>query len=69
MFKADFSPIAEPDRLGSYLKRQWPVLLLVAITGLLFDGSMSYIAILQGRLIDSVVDGSALSVEKIVIQP
>ena len=61
MFKPDFSPIPRPDRLGSYLKRQWSVLIAVAVTGLLFDGSMSLIAILQGKLIDSVIDGVGLS--------
>lgn len=61
MFKPNFSPVARPDRLGSYLKRQWPVLLAVVITGTLFNGSMSLIAILQGRLIDSVIGGAAFA--------
>ena len=60
MFKPDFSPVPRPNRLGSYLKRQWPVLIAVTLTGLLFNGSMSLIAILQGRLIDSVVSGAVL---------
>lgn len=60
MLNPNFSPVAHPDRLSSYLKRQWPVLVAVALTGTLFDGFMSFIAILQGRLIDTVVEGSAL---------
>ena len=60
MFKLDFSPIREPQRLKSYLKREWKVLTLVTVTGLLFDGCMSFAAVLQGRLIDTVVGRLAL---------
>ena len=58
----DLSPVREPQKIGSYLKRQWPILLLVTLTGLVFDGSMSYAAVLQGRLIDAVASKSALAV-------
>lgn len=57
----DLSPVREPQRIGSYLKRQWKILLLVTVTGLLFDGSMSYAAVLQGRLIDAVASKAALA--------
>lgn len=60
MITPDFSPIKQPDKLTSYLKREWAVLLMVALTGTLFNGSMSLIVVLQGRLIDSVIDGALL---------
>ncbi|MEG0940563.1 MAG: ABC transporter ATP-binding protein [Oscillospiraceae bacterium] len=47
--------------MSSYLKREWRVLMVVVLTGLLFDGSMSLIAVLQGRLIDTFAAGAALS--------
>ena len=55
MFKLDLSPVREPQKLKSYLKREWKVLTVVAVTGLLFDGCMSFAAVLQGKLIDTVV--------------
>lgn len=58
----DLTPVREPQRIKSYLKREWKILLLVTITGLIFDGSMSYIAVLQGRLIDAVASKTALAV-------
>lgn len=60
MFKLDLSPIREPQRLKSYLKREWKVLSVVTLTGLLFDGCMSFSAVLQGKLIDTVVGRLAL---------
>ena len=60
MITPDFSPIKQPEKLTSYLKREWAVLLMVALTGTLFNGSMSLIVVLQGRLIDSVIDGALL---------
>lgn len=58
----DLTPVREPQKIKSYLKREWKILLLVTITGLIFDGSMSYIAVLQGRLIDAVASKAALAV-------
>lgn len=58
----DLSPVREPQKISSYLKRQWKILLLVTLTGLVFDGSMSYAAVLQGHLIDAVASKAALSV-------
>lgn len=55
MFRLDLSPINKPQKLKSYLKREWKVLAIVTLTGLLFDGCMSFAAVLQGKLIDTVV--------------
>lgn len=60
MFKLDLSPIHKPQKLKSYLMREWKVLAIVTLTGLLFDGCMSFAAILQGKLIDTVVGRLAL---------
>lgn len=61
MHKLDLRPVKEPQKLKSYLTREWKVLAAVTLTGLLFNGSMSYAAVLQGRLIDAVVNRYALS--------
>ncbi len=58
----DLTPVREPQKISSYLKREWKTLLLVTLTGLAFDGSMSYAAVLQGRLIDAVASKAALAV-------
>ena len=58
----DLTPVREPQKISSYLKREWKTLLLVTLTGLAFDGSMSYAAVLQGRLIDAVASMAALAV-------
>ncbi|MGI5979323.1 MAG: ABC transporter ATP-binding protein [Oscillospiraceae bacterium] len=58
----ELSPVREPQKISSYLKREWKCLLLVTLTGLAFDGSMSYAAVLQGRLIDAVASKSAFTV-------
>ncbi|MEG1190824.1 MAG: ABC transporter ATP-binding protein [Oscillospiraceae bacterium] len=60
MLKPNLKPVSQPQKLTSYLKREWRVLFLVTVSGILFDGSMSLIAIFQGRLIDSVVDRAPL---------
>lgn len=62
MKNLDLTPVKEPQKISSYLKREWKTLLLVTITGLLFDGSMSYAAVLQGHLIDAVASRAALAV-------
>jgi len=61
LFKLDLSPVREPQKLASYLKREWKVLTIVTVTGILFNGSMSFAAVLQGRLIDTVVNQMAIS--------
>lgn len=61
MFKQNLSPVHEPQKLYSYLRREWKVLAVVTVTGLLFDGCMSFAAVLQGKLIDTVVNRLAIS--------
>ncbi len=55
------SPVREPRKLNSYLKREWKLLAAVTVTGIAFDGSMSFAAVLQGKLIDTVVSRLVLS--------
>lgn len=50
-------PVTRPERLLSYCKREWKVLLLVTVFGTVFNGLMPLIAIMQGRLIDDVIGG------------
>lgn len=54
-------PIDQPNRMASYWKREWRILLVVTITGTLFNAGMSLVAVLQGRLIDTVADGEPLT--------
>ena len=61
MHKLNLSPVKKPQELKSYLTREWKVLAAVTITGILFNGSMSYAAVLQGKLIDAVVNRLELS--------
>lgn len=57
MSRLDLRPVKEPGKVKSYWKKEWKVLLLVAVSGLLFDGSMSFVPVLQGRVIDALVSG------------
>lgn len=49
--------IKSPERIRSYFIHQWPTILAIIVTGVLFNGTMVFIAITQGWLIDSVVAG------------
>ena len=53
-------PIKKPNKMISYWKKEWRVVLCVIITALLFDGSMSIGPILQGKLVDAIVDAAPL---------
>jgi len=55
MEKLKRSPVLNPDRIVSYFKRQWNVMTLIVISGLIFNGLMSAGPILQGKLIDIIV--------------
>lgn len=61
MSQINLEPVKQPDRMASYWKREWKTIALVTITGMLFDGSMSYIPILQGQLVDAAVYTKPLS--------
>ncbi|MEG0804928.1 MAG: ABC transporter ATP-binding protein [Lachnospiraceae bacterium] len=54
------SPITNPNHISSYLMAEAHTLLLVTLTGLIFNGFMSVGPILQGRLIDTIVDKDPL---------
>ena len=43
------------------MKREWKLLAAVTVTGIAFDGCMSFAAVLQGKLIDTVISRLALS--------
>lgn len=51
--------LQKPDHLSSYWKKEWKIVLVVIISGLLFNGSMSVGPILQGKLVDSLIRGDA----------
>ena len=55
MFQINLSPMKHPDKMISYWKREWKTVLLVAVTGIIFDGFMSFVPIFQGKLLDSVI--------------
>ncbi|MEG2192350.1 MAG: ABC transporter ATP-binding protein [Oscillospiraceae bacterium] len=50
-----FKPVENPQLIFSYFKRQWKILVAVAFFGVMFNGNMPYVAILQGKLIDSII--------------
>src|SRR5574344_838392 len=58
--------IDKPDRLSSYWKKEWKTVLIVIISGILFDGSMSVGPILQGKLVDALIGGEKF--EKIILK-
>jgi len=51
--------IKDPDRIINYWKKEKLVVACIVIFGLTFNGSMALGPIVQGRLIDSLVKGSA----------
>lgn len=53
--KLDLSPVKHPDKMAEYWKKEWKTILVVIISGLIFNGSMSFIPVMQGRLMDSVI--------------
>ena len=55
-----FSPVENPGKLGSYWKRQWKTVMVITVSGLLFNGCMSIGPILQGTLIDAIVSKQPL---------
>lgn len=57
MKKIDMSPVKHPEKIGSYLKREWKSISVVTVTGTIFNMGMSLIAVWQGHLIDSLVNG------------
>ncbi len=50
-------PIKKTNRVISYWIAEWRIVLLVVVTGLLYNGSMQLGPILQGKIIDLIVQG------------
>ena len=51
----DLTILKKPQKMSSYFKKSWRIVGIVALSGLLFDGCMSFIPILQGQLLDAVI--------------
>ena len=54
-------PIKKTNREISYWFAEWKIVLLVVVTGLLYNGSMQLGPILQGKIIDLIVQGEPRS--------
>lgn len=57
MRKIDVDPVDHPEKITSYFSREWRSLSIVTVAGTVFNMGMSLIAVWQGRLIDSLVQG------------
>ena len=53
-------PIKRPWKMASYWLSQWPLVALIAVCGLLFNGGMSLGPVLQGSLVDALAQRAAL---------
>lgn len=53
----DFKIQKQPDRMVSYWKKEWKVVLLIALTGTAFNAAMSAGPVLQGGIIDQILAG------------
>ena len=50
------TPVMHPDRIYSYFLREWKTLLIVAVSGTLFNLGQSLCAMRQGQLVDAIAD-------------
>lgn len=57
MKNTEIKTVNEPNRMISYWKSQWLVVALIIVTGTIFNASMSLGPILQGRILDFIVEG------------
>ena len=48
------TPVMHPDRIYSYFLREWKTLLIVAVSGTLFNLGQSLCAMRQGQLVDAI---------------
>ena len=46
--------IKKPNKVISYWKAEWRIVLLIVITGIIYNGSMELGPILQGKVIDLI---------------
>lgn len=53
--RLDLTSVKNPDRMAEYWKKEWKIILIVVISGMVFNGSMSLIPVMQGRLMDAVI--------------
>lgn len=53
-------PIKRPWEMASYWLSQWPLVALITVCGLLFNGGMSLGPVLQGSLVDALAQRAAL---------
>lgn len=49
--------VKNPQKIISYWKKQWRVVVLIVLTGTVFNASMSFAPVLQGRIIDILLSG------------
>lgn len=49
-----FEGVKKPNKIISYLKKEWLIILITTISGVIFNALMPYVAIFQGRLIDDL---------------
>lgn len=54
--KSKKGPVKRPDHIASYFRREWKTLLIVAVSGTLFNMGQSLCAIRQGELVDAIAD-------------
>lgn len=47
-------PVSRPDLISSYFRRDWKTLLIVTVSGTLFNAGQSLVAIRQGQLVDAI---------------
>jgi len=55
MRKLDLKPVEAPKQLSSYFKREKKLLLVMSVSAIIFDGGLSFVPILQGKMIDTIV--------------
>jgi ATP-binding cassette subfamily B multidrug efflux pump len=55
------TPVMHPEKMSSYWKKEWKVILAVVVTGVFTNGAMSYGPILLGVLIDAIAAGEGQS--------
>jgi len=54
MRDAYLRPVRNPDKFRSYFFREKGLVLLIALCGILFDGGLSTVLLLQGNMIDTI---------------
>lgn len=55
-------PVSKPDQMKSYWKKEWFTVTMIILTGTIFNASLSFVPILQGRIIDQMIARNPFSV-------